>query len=176
MRRIALLRAVNVGGRKVVMAELRAAAQAAGFRDVSTYIASGNLLFSPRADPAEEEAELERLIQAAFGIVVPVVVRAGEAWPDYLASCPMPEAAKSEPNRLLMLVPKRPPGPDAIAALQARAAPGEHLALAGDALWIHYGAGVGTSKLTPDAIDRALGSPATGRNHNTVVKLAELAR
>lgn len=176
MRRIALLRAVNVGGRTVAMAELRAACEAAGFRDVSTYIASGNLLFAPRADPAEEEAELERLIEAAFGIAVPVLVRAGEAWPDYLAACPMPDVAKNEPNRLLMLLAKRAPQPDAVANLKARAAPGEHIALAGDALWIHYGDGVARSKLTPDAVDRALGSPATGRNHNTVVKLAELAR
>lgn len=176
MRRIALLRAVNVGGRKVMMAELRAACEAAGFRNVSTYIASGNLLFAPRADPAEEEAELERVIQAAFGIAVPVIVRAGTAWPGYLAACPMPDVADAEPNRLLMLLPKHAPRPNAMQVLQARAAPEERLALAGDAFWIHHGSGIARSKLTPDAIDRALGSPATGRNYNTIARLADLAR
>ena len=174
-RRIALLRAVNVGGRKVVMAELRAACEAAGFADVSTYIASGNLLFAPRSTPAEEEAELEQVIARVFGIAVPVIVRAGEAWPGYLRTCPMPDVARAEPNRLLMLLPKQPPLPDALDALAARALAGERLALAGDALWIHYADGVGTTKLLPNVIDRALGSPATGRNHNTVVKLAEMA-
>ncbi|CAA9518080.1 MAG: hypothetical protein AVDCRST_MAG39-2319 [uncultured Sphingomonadaceae bacterium] len=175
-RRVALLRAVNVGGRKVAMAELRAAVAAAGFRDVATLIASGNLLYAPQVSAREEEADLERVIAQVFGIAVPVVVRAGEDWPDYLARCPMPDAARERPNRFLLFLSKLPPRSDAAEQLAAKAAPSETVVLVGDALWIDFADGGGRSKLTPSAIDRAMGSPATGRNHNTVVRLGELAR
>jgi uncharacterized protein (DUF1697 family) len=47
--------------------------------------------------------------------------------------------------------------------------------VAGGALWIDYGAnGVGKSKLTPLLIDKACGSPATGRNWNSVLKIGEM--
>jgi len=42
------------------------------------------------------------------------------------------------------------------------------------AMWIHYPEGAGTSKLTPSLIDRAIGSPGTARNWNTVLKLEEM--
>ena len=76
MRYIALLRAVNVGGRKVQMAPLRAAVEALGFERVATYIASGNLFFdAPRASKQALTEQLERGIRDAFGIEVPVILR-----------------------------------------------------------------------------------------------------
>jgi len=44
----------------------------------------------------------------------------------------------------------------------------------GDALWFHYPEGAGTSKLIPSLIDRAIGSPGTARNYNTLLKLKEM--
>jgi uncharacterized protein (DUF1697 family) len=63
-RLIAFLRAVNVGGRNVTMEQLRAHFSALGFTDVNTFIASGNVLFTSRAEkPAEppEASAVERL-------------------------------------------------------------------------------------------------------------------
>lgn len=76
MRYVALLRAVNVGGRKVEMARLRAAVEAEGFERVATYIASGNLFFdAPRASKASIVERLERAMLAEFGFEVPVALR-----------------------------------------------------------------------------------------------------
>lgn len=73
---IALLRAVNVGGRRVRMAELRAVCQALGFTGVRTFIASGNVvLASPRPDSQAVQAVLQDGLRAHFGFEVPVVVR-----------------------------------------------------------------------------------------------------
>lgn len=73
---MALLRAVNVGGRKVEMAKLRAAVTAAGFERVATYIASGNLFFdAPQASKAALTEQLEATIRDTFGIDVPVILR-----------------------------------------------------------------------------------------------------
>jgi uncharacterized protein (DUF1697 family) len=175
-RSIALLRAVNVGGRKLPMAELRALCEGElGWEDVETYIQSGNLVFRGKGSAAALESTLEEAIEARFALDVPVVVRTAAQWAACASANPFADAARDEPNRLQLLVSKRPPKADAAETLRARAQAGEKVEAAGGALWLHYPEGVGTSKLTPALIDKACGSPTTGRNWRTVVKLREMA-
>ena len=173
-RHVALLRAVNVGGRKLPMAELRALAAEIGWEDAATYIQSGNLIFSAPGTPAELEARLESAIRDRFAMEVPVIVRSAAEWPRYLETNPFPKVAEAEPNRLMLMLSKLPPAPDAAERLQERARDGELVAAEGDAIWIHYPAGAGTSRLSPSLIDRSIGSPATARNYRTVLKLQEM--
>jgi uncharacterized protein (DUF1697 family) len=173
---IVLLRAVNVGGRKVEMAALRALAEKLGFTDVRTYIASGNLVVSGKGTAAQVQAKLEAAITKEFGLEVPVIVRTAEQWQAYLqVPKPFAKAAAERPNGLLVGFPQEPPKADAAKVLAARAVNGEVLALHGDALWVYYAEGVAGSKLTPASIDKAMGSPTTARNLNTVRKLGEMA-
>jgi uncharacterized protein (DUF1697 family) len=73
-RYVALLRGINVGGNnKIAMKELAEAFRQAGYADVSTYINSGNVLFSAPKRPTEEE--LEKVISDAFGLAISVLVR-----------------------------------------------------------------------------------------------------
>jgi uncharacterized protein (DUF1697 family) len=75
-RYVALLRGINVGGRnKVVMAEVRDALTSAGFEDVGTYIASGNVLFRSDRQAATLEDEIERVLERRSGLPLAVVVR-----------------------------------------------------------------------------------------------------
>ena len=71
--RIHLLRAVNVGGAKLPMADLRALATSLGATDVSTYIASGNLICEPPGDPAEFDRALEAAVDEQFGFFREVI-------------------------------------------------------------------------------------------------------
>jgi uncharacterized protein (DUF1697 family) len=175
-RSIALLRAVNVGGRKLPMAELRALCGGElGWEDVETYIQSGNLLFRADGKPETLEARLEEAIKARFGLDVPVIVRTASQWAALASANPFPGVARDEPNRIQLLVSKRPVQADAAETLRERAQAGERAEIASGALWLHYPAGVGTSKLTPALIDKACGSPSTGRNWRTVVKLREMS-
>jgi uncharacterized protein (DUF1697 family) len=175
-RLIALLRAVNVGGRKLPMAELRAlCGDALGWEDVETYIQSGNLVFRAPGKPDALEARLEKAIKKQFALGVPVIVRTAAQWAACAAANPFPDAARDEPNRLQLLVSKCPPHEGAAEKLMERAQAGESVKAAGGALWFHYPDGVGASKLTPALIDKACGSPSTGRNWRTVVKLKEMA-
>jgi uncharacterized protein (DUF1697 family) len=168
---VALLRAVNVGGRKVPMSDLRKVVEGAGFDDVRTYIQSGNLVFTGKGRRADIEAKLEQVIGAKFRFEVPVVVRTAEEWSAIAASNPFPDAP---PNVVYAMVSKAPPALDAVKAIQARATGGELVRLEGEALWIHYPAGLGKSKITPTIIDKAVGSPTTARNVNTVHALGEM--
>ena len=171
---VALLRAVNVGGRKLPMAELRALCAELGWQDVATYIQSGNVVFSAKDAPERLEATLEEAIAKRFGFDSPVIVRTAAQWAGYPPGNPFPQAAEDEPNRLMLLLSKQPPAKGAEDVIQARAVAGEQVRRAGDALWFHYPEGVGTSKLTPSLIDRAVGSPGTARNHRTVMTLLEM--
>ncbi|MEA3041491.1 MAG: hypothetical protein QOC65_980 [Sphingomonadales bacterium] len=173
-RHVALLRAVNVGGRKLPMAELRALCTELGWADAATYIQSGNLVFSAEGKEAALEAALEKAIAGRFGLEVPVVVRSAAAWRLHAKANPFPDVAAKAPNRLMLLLSKRPPAKGAEEAIAVKAAAGEQVRRAGDALWIHYPQGAGTSKLAPALIDRAVGSPATQRNFNTVLKIEEM--
>jgi uncharacterized protein (DUF1697 family) len=75
-RYVALLRGINVGGRnKVAMADLRDAFTGAGFDDVSTYIASGNVLFSSERPAASLEDEIEAALEARLELPLVVAVR-----------------------------------------------------------------------------------------------------
>jgi uncharacterized protein (DUF1697 family) len=72
--RFCFLRAINVGKRRVAMADLSAALAAAGLRDVETFIASGNFVFSGDAT----ESQIEAVIQARFGFLAEAFVRTAE--------------------------------------------------------------------------------------------------
>ena len=175
-RFVALLRAVNVGGRKLPMAELRALCAELGWEEVETYIQSGNIVFSASGKPAALEQRLEKSIRERLGLDVPVMVRTAGEWAALISANPFPKVGRDEPNRLHMLVSKAAPDPQAAAKLTDRARAGESVGAAGGVLWIHYPNGAGTSKLTPALIDRACGSPSTARNWRTVLKLNEMAQ
>ena len=173
-RLIALLRAVNVGGRKLPMGQLRALCTDLGWEDVRTYIQSGNIVFAASGKPEALETELEAAIERIFGLEVPVIVRTRRQWASLAKANPFPVAARAEPSRLQLLVSKKPPRADAAATLAARAEAGEKVEAAGGGVWLHYPEGVSRSKLTPASVDRAIGSPATARNYRTVARLLEM--
>lgn len=173
-RMVALLRAVNVGGRKLPMAELRALCGELGWTNVATYIQSGNVVFDADCTPAEAEAALEGRIASIYGYEAPTVVRTVAQWNAYGPACPFPDEALATPNYLLLLVSKQPPAAGAVETIQAGAAAGEQVRQTGDGIWIHFPDGSGTSKITPTIIDKAIGSAATSRNYRTVVTLQEM--
>jgi uncharacterized protein (DUF1697 family) len=173
---VALLRAVNVGGRKLPMAALRALCAELGWTDVATYIQSGNIVFTAPGKPETIEAALEATIRKHYGYEAPAIVRAAAEWAHYPAGNPFPKVATDDPGRLHLLLSKRPPANNAEDAIQARARAGEEVRRAGDALWIHFPHGAGTSKLTAALIDKAVGSTVTARNYRTVTTLLEMLK
>ena len=164
---VALLRAVNVGGTgKLAMADLVKLCVKAGFTDVKTYIQSGNVVFDSSASEARVKAALEKSLAAKLGKPVGVLLRSGAELDRILAHNPFKQAA---PNRVIVLFLDKAPAADALAGVKAPG--GEELVLRGRELYIHYPDGQGVSKLKVP-----LAQVGTGRNLNTVAKLAEMAR
>ena len=174
--RIALLRAVNVGGRKVVMAELREVLSGMELGEPRTLLASGNAVFTSDAPAAELEAALEAAIQARFGLHSDVMVRTVEECGAALAAGLFQEEARREPSRTFVMFLKSPPAAEAVASLLTAVEPmPERAAVIGREAYLHYPGGAGVSKLTNVMIERRLGVRGTARNWNTVGKLAALA-
>jgi len=175
-RYLALLRAVNVGGHAPVrMADLRAVVERRGFRDVSTLLQSGNLVFE--ADDRSEtsvERTLATGLESAFHQRIELYIRSAHAWRRLIAENPFPREATEDPAHLLALVLSGTPGKEAWTRLgqaihgRERYAPGDRAA------YLVYPDGIGRSKLTPAVLEHALGLRGTGRNWNTVQKLAQL--
>jgi uncharacterized protein (DUF1697 family) len=75
-RKIAILRGINVGGkRKILMADLKSLCENLGWKNIVTYIQSGNLIFDSDKPNSELEINLEKAITEKFGFDVPVIVR-----------------------------------------------------------------------------------------------------
>jgi uncharacterized protein (DUF1697 family) len=173
---VALMRGINVGAtRKLPMAELRALSVKIGLQHPETYIQSGNLIVDADIAADEVGALLERTIAKRFELRVDVIVRAAAQWRRFVAANPFADDAAAVAKMLHLYVSRDPVKPTAVKELAPKTLSGERLALAGGALWIDYGVnGAGKSKLTPFLLDKACGSPATGRNWNSVLKIGEM--
>jgi uncharacterized protein (DUF1697 family) len=172
---IALLRGINVSGRnKIPMSELRSLCAELGWRDVQSYIQSGNLVFRAGAAPDKLETELEQAIKRHFGLSISIIVRAAADWPAYVAGNPFPQPSETEPKAVMLALSKAPPNADSAEKLRERAADCERVVQVGDALWLHYGGGMARTKLSPALLDRLVGSPVTARNWRTVLTLLEM--
>lgn len=172
---VVLMRGINVGGnRKMPMAELRTLCEELGFENPQTYIQSGNLLIDSADTLEATQKKLAKGMAKTFGFEVPLIVRTANNWKSYIDNNPFAGDGAIEEKMLHLLLANTKPPKSAIDELEVRAQGGERVRIAGDALWIDYAEGVGRSKLTPAAIDKAFGSPATGRNLRTVCKLQEM--
>jgi uncharacterized protein (DUF1697 family) len=173
MRAVALLRGINVGGkRKVPMAQLRELAEALGCTKIETYIQSGNLLFDHEPPLDALAVELERALEQSFGFAVPVVVHEASFFAALTRTNPFPDAALERAKLLHVGFAKRPVAPEAEPLLAARATQ-EKLAVRDGLLWIDFANGFAKTKLTPAVLDKLAGSPVTLRNWNTVVELTQ---
>jgi uncharacterized protein (DUF1697 family) len=174
--RIALLRAVNVGGRSMPMADLRAMVTELGFTDVRTLLQSGNLVFRGDGDDEAVETRLEAESEKRFGFHADYLVRDLHEWDAAIAGNPFTDEARDDPARLVVVTLKSAVGAEGLAALRAAIKGREYAEAKGRAAYVVYPDGQGASKLTISVIERALKTRGTARNWNTVLKLAALAR
>ncbi|QIG95996.1 DUF1697 domain-containing protein [Bradyrhizobium sp. 6(2017)] len=164
-RYVALLRAVNVGGTgKLPMTELKAMCVDAGFADVQTYIASGNVVFSSKLAAAKVKAAPEKRLHAYAGKPVGVVVRSADEIAAVLQANPFPN---EPPNHTVAIFLDEPPARNALKDVKGQQ--DEQIRLGKREIYVTYGSGMGRSKLKiPAAVQ------GTARNINTIAKLAEL--
>jgi uncharacterized protein (DUF1697 family) len=163
---VVLLRAVNVGGTgKLLMGDLKRLCEKAGFRNVRTYIASGNVVAERAGAEVEAKAALEAELEAYAGKPVGVIIRTASEMAKVVVDNPFPDRSAS---RTVAIFLDRAPPPDALKGVKGQA--NEEIRSSAREVYVHCPDGIGRSKLRiPAARD------GTARNMNTVAKLASIA-
>jgi uncharacterized protein (DUF1697 family) len=163
---VVLLRAVNVGRTgKLPMSELKQRCEKAGFLNVRTYIASGNVVAERPGSEAEAKAALEAQLLTYAGKPVGVIVRTGAEMAKLVADNPFSNRSASQTVAVFL---DRTPPSDALKSIKGQT--NEEIRLGAREIYAHYPDGIGRSKLRiPAAGDW------TARNMNTIAKLAVMA-
>ena len=180
---VALLRGINVGGGgKVPMADLRKLVTSLGYAEVSTYIQSGNIIYTPaHEDSAALAAELEAAIGETFGVRTTAVILSKAELGAVISANPYPDEPVlryvhgvfmlSDPDEALRTRVAE------AAAVAASKGSRDEATIVGRTLYLHTPDGFGTSELVRDLLLNRRGNPlatATARNWATVTKLAAL--
>lgn len=171
-KRIILLRAVNVGPAQLPMARLREIAEGLGASDVSTYIASGNLIADVPGDTDEFDRALEAAIENEFGFFRESISRTPAQVQKALEAHPF---SVDEPKYSYVTFLLEKPTDEAITKAEAYETGSDQWTIIGTEMHIKYANGAGRPDMKADSIGRALKVPGTARNLNTVKKLIELA-
>jgi len=165
----ALLRGVNLGKRRVIMSELREVCEAAGFTEVRTLLASGNLVLNAKEKGAKLEAKLEKVILDGLGLKCDVFVRDADQLDAIIAANPFKAWAKTNSTFLVVHFMRTAANKTELEAMAKTSSTGEEIRQGKDCLYIKFPQGQGPSKLKTPKL-------ATARNWNTVTKLAAMLR
>ena len=175
MRYVALLRGINVGGKTLIkMGELKTCVEALGLDSVSTYIASGNVLFeSEEADGAELETKIERAVEQRFGLPVKVVVLDRASYERIVDSIPKSWVGDASVRANIAFVRRDIDAKQVIRELEPDPEIEEVKAVSGAILWATK-----RSALNRSVMRKLIGGKTyrqlTVRNLNTTLKLREL--
>jgi uncharacterized protein (DUF1697 family) len=169
---VALLGGINVGGRTLKMAALRATAERCGFDDVSTFIQSGNVIFRSRLGQKAVTRRLHDAILDDSGIDTRIATRTAAQLQEVTRRNPLLERS-DDPTKLsvtFLFDGVRP----TMTALDPDVYAPDEVRVVGHEAYLFTPNGMGKSTLVP-AVTRKLGLLGTTRNWRSTLKLAELA-
>jgi uncharacterized protein (DUF1697 family) len=175
MRYAALLRGINVGGnRKVAMADLRELLAGLGYDAVTTYLQSGNAVFSTSgSSPGALAAVIEERVAEKFGAPVRVLVRTGPELADVVGASPLPDGPQN-PSRFFVAFLSAAPDQAAVREIEAEEFGADRIWVSGAEAYLWCPKGAADTTLTHSFVEKRLGVTATARNWNTVTKLVSL--
>ena|SRR5687768_955471 len=175
MRYVALLRGINLGGNTMIkMSDLKSAFEELGFKNVVTYINSGNLAFdTPKITETKLASKIEKAVENMAGKHVQVMVRDQASINDVLANNPFEgEYETHKQMHVLFLQDEIPRAKhEEVLGWQTES---ELIAIRGREIYALLLGGVAESLIGRGLLERKLKMPMTARNWRTVQKLAEL--
>jgi uncharacterized protein (DUF1697 family) len=172
-----MLRGINLGGHnRVAMPALRSMFEDMGFAEVSTYVQSGNVVFTPGAkkDASKLAADIERRIKKEFGLDVTVVVRTGAQLQKVLSANPFLAEGKDAGSLHVTFLNDTPSGAQ-VKELTSKDWTPDEVRVKKTEVYLYCPKGYGRTKLQNAFVEKRLGTRATTRNWKTVTNLAELA-
>ncbi len=173
---VALLRGVNVSGKRIVpMSRLKRILLDAGFHDVTTFLNSGNVVFRAwDADSTRAVALIEEVIEDEFGFHVKVLVLSIREVRQILGKCPFVEGTSGKSGKVYVTFLSSVPRPAAVAKLRLVSDETDEIAISGKAVYLLARRGYASTTFNNNFIERILQVEATTRNTNTLRKIVEL--
>lgn len=175
MRRIALLRGINLGAtRRVPMGGLREVLANAGYQGVRTLGQSGNVVVDASVHPDALEQELTHLFARTFGWPIPVLVRTRDELAEVIRRDPFGALAQ-DPRRYQVTFLQTKPAAHLVRELETAQVAPELVRVVGREVYAWHPNGMARSPLAGLITERRLGVAVTGRNWRTLMKLLTLA-
>lgn len=174
---VSMLRGVNLGPHnRVKMDALRALYESLGFKDVRTYVQSGNVVFrADSRDLARLARQIEDAIERKFGFRTDAILRTAAELRKTIERNPFAGRRNLEPSKFLVTVLAGDPDAEARkTVLQIKTDP-EELRIEGRELYMYFPNGMARPKLTWSQVAAKLKTSGTGRNWTTVQALLEMA-
>ncbi|MCB8932525.1 MAG: DUF1697 domain-containing protein [Fimbriimonadaceae bacterium] len=172
MRYAAFLRAINVGGRNVPMARLKAILESLGLRDVRTVIASGNVVFETDDSNVKRiEVRIERALHDAVGWVADTFVRTPEELRGAIAACPFSASEIEGSGAYVIAFLHEEPEPEVQARLEGLESDADRLVVRGRELYWLCATRQSDSKFSNAVLERVLGNRATMRGLPTLERV-----
>jgi len=175
---ISMLRGINVTGHRMIkMIELKALYESLRFKNVSTYIQSGNVVFQSRSnDPVSIGTTLEKAIEKSFGFPVSVVLRRPAELRKIIGRCPFLGAMRADESRLCITFLQSRPKPLLIKTMAPMAARStDTYAVIGKEIYLHCPNGYGKTIFSIGFFEKNLKVVATTRNWRTLHTLISMS-
>ena len=165
-RYVAFLRAINVGGHLVKMTDLRSYIEELGFSNVSTFIASGQVVFETRStDRGKLEAKIEEHLRARLGYDVATFIRTLDELEQ------IGQFARDDGVTLYVALTREQPTKAAVQKLSSYNNDIDELVVHGREVYWYARKKMSESRFTGALLEKAIGMPATLRNVNTIHRI-----
>ena len=177
MKYIALLRGINIGrNKRIKMADLVKTLESLGFKNVKTYLQSGNVIFEhDSGDIAEITENIERKISETFSFSVDVIIRTKDELENIVKGNSFIKDTDIELDKLHVTFLSDIPNQKAVLNLDINKAENEKFEIIGREVSLYCPNGYARTKLKNDMFEKRLNVVATTRNWKTTNKLLELS-
>jgi len=174
---IALLRGINVSGcNKIKMTELQQLFNELDFKNVTTYIQSGNVVFQTNLEELDEiEQQIINGIKLTFEYLVQVIVLTKKSLETIYASNPFLQEPNIDISKLHVTLLSNKPNANDILPLKSISKNEDTFIIVDKTIYLYCPNGYGKTLLNNNLFERKLKISATTRNWNTISKLVELS-
>jgi uncharacterized protein (DUF1697 family) len=175
---ISILRGINVSGqKKILMSDLKVLYEKLGFKNVTTYIQSGNVIFKSNEKLADTELakKIEKTIYQKYDFEVPLIIRSEEEMKKTISSNPFLKEKNSDAKRLYVTFLSEIPDKENVESITNIDFSPDKFIIIGKEIYLCVANGYGETKISNTFFEKKLKVKATTRNWNTVNKLSDMA-
>ena len=173
---IAMLRGINVTGHNPIkMEQLRGLCDRLGFQKVETYVQSGNIVFQAKTEnPAFLSKRISESVLDSFGFETPVIVRTSNEMENVVADNPFLKEKDVDLSKLHVTFLRETAQKSSLKTLEKLATNQDRFHPASRVIYLYCPKGYGRTKLSNNAIEKALSVTATTRNWRTTNTLLDM--